>query len=259
MSSLSQLQQGFLDLLLGKNEDFAAEIVNQGAIDARQRLSIYRNAYHIRLRDALETDHEMLGRYLGDDLFEQMVQGYIRDYPSRYQSLRDFGAELPTFLRETRPFAEHPVLAEIAAFERLLMDVFDAREAERIDRPALEQLPADDWPAMTLRLHPGVQLYSPQWNSVAIWRAMKAQEAPPELAPLAAGGWLMWRSPERLSEFRFIHAEELAALKIMLHGGDFSSLCEELALSHGEDQASAVALELLLRWLDQGLIIKLNA
>jgi hypothetical protein len=74
----------------------------------------------------IDSENEMLGIYLGDDLFEQMVDGYIDSAPSQHPSLRFFGDRLPDYLQDTLPFSDHPILAEIASFERSLLNACDS-------------------------------------------------------------------------------------------------------------------------------------
>ena len=179
MPGLADLQARFVDFLSGKNELITRSIAEQGNINTETRLNIYRNAYHIRLKLALETDHEMLGIYLGDDLFEVMADGYIETHPSHFTSLRHFGDQLPEYLNKTAPFNEHPIISELALFERRLLDVFDAADAERAALSALKEIPPDDWPGMRLRFHPSTQLFTAGWNSIESWKALKAGQAPP--------------------------------------------------------------------------------
>ena len=130
MQALRELQTRFIDYLTGDSTDMESIIKAESRTEQQARLDIYKNAYRIRLRQVIETDHEMLWTYLGDELFEQMVNGYISSHPSHYTSLRNFCDRLPDYLAGTSPFDQHPIIAEIATFERLLMDVFDAGEAK---------------------------------------------------------------------------------------------------------------------------------
>ena len=67
------------------------------------RLSIYANAYRIRLREVLETDHEMSAWHLGDEQFAELADAYIGRHPFTFKSLRDIGRALPDFLRVQSP------------------------------------------------------------------------------------------------------------------------------------------------------------
>jgi len=105
MPRLTDLQQQFSDYLLSRNDDIAACIVDDKRLSKQTRLEIYKNAYAIRLTKCIETDHPMLGKYLGDELFETMATGYIHNHPSQTTSLRNYCDNLPGYLRQTEPFS----------------------------------------------------------------------------------------------------------------------------------------------------------
>jgi hypothetical protein len=260
MPDLAEMQSGILRFLTGRGDPPASLLAQPGGASVHTRLDIYRNAYRLRLREAIETDHQVLGRYLGDELFERMVDGYIQDCPSACTSLRDFTADLPRFLSETPPFSEHPLLAELSGFERLLLDVFDARDAPRVLPQALRDLATERWPGLRLRFHPSVQLFAAQWNSVESWRAIQGGAAPPAASRKTGDGhWLLWRGADRLSQFHPITPDEHAMLVGALHGESFAALCERMTLRVPEGQVSGYALGLLQKWLAQGLIAALDS
>ena len=78
LDDLYQLQLSLSQHMQGLPSNISTWIDDKGPLSVDQRLSIYRNAYQIRLKGVLETDHEILGRFLGDDLWHQMLDGYIR-------------------------------------------------------------------------------------------------------------------------------------------------------------------------------------
>lgn len=259
MSGLQQLQREFLAYLLHGDEQIAARVVEQAPVSRDIRLHIYRNAYRVRLRETLDADHQVLGVYLGDDLFEQMVNGYINSHPSPYRSLRYFADALPDYLRQAAPFADYPLLAELAAFERRLLTSFDAADAERVDLAALAALAPDAWPAMRLRFHPSVQLFRADWNSVEIWQALKAEELPPAAIAQPSSWWLLWRGEDRLTQFHSISPVTAACLQCFLQGGNFAEVCEQLAYMRPDTDVAAEAVNLLGGWLVSGLVSRLLA
>jgi hypothetical protein len=254
MSQLRHSQEAFLHYLLtGEDSAFLPEIAVAENISAETRARIYGNAYRIRLRETMETDHEMLGIYLGDDLFEEMVKGYVAQHPSRFTSLRDYTVHLPRFMAATPPFSAHPILAEIAAFERLLLDVFDAPDMPRATLEDLRALPAELWPQMRLRFHPSVQMFRAEWNSVESWSAIK-HGAQPDPAERTQGLWLLWRGTDRLSQYRPLSLAEPMLLETAWRGGDFSELCEIVAEQPEVDDAATAMLGYFCDWLNNGII-----
>ena len=259
MPQLPDLQTQFIDYLTGKTDNFKQHVAEQGSVDISTRLNIYQNAYQLRLKDALETDHEILGIYLGDELFDQMAAGYIETFPSQHSSLRNFGDNLPDYLKSSLPFSEHPVLTEIAAFERRLLDVFDAAESDRLTISALQQLPPVNWPTMKLRFHASVQLFLADWNSVECWKAIKEQHDPPQATLQTNSNWLLWRGNQRVSEFRPLEIEEFEYLSLMIEGQPFANLCELILSRHDTSEVSSIGLQYLSRWFEQGIISVIDA
>lgn len=260
MSDLAELEQRFLGFLTGTSPEAPLRelVADQGGIPPEVRLAIYRNAYRLRLRETIDTDHEILGRYLGDELFETLVDGYVAAHPSRHRSLRDFTRELPGYLRRSEPFSDHPMLAELAAFERLLLEVFDARDADRVDLAELMALAPEAWPGMRLRFHPSVQQFRADWNSVEIWAALKAETPPPDAVRQSVSHWLLWRGRDRLSQFRPLAFLEQKLLDLALRGANFACLCEAAGVEIAESEVSGTMLGMLSDWIGAGLIRRLE-
>lgn len=255
-NALQTMEQIFLQFLLtGDSANLSPHVAVKGKSSVDLKLNIYSNAYKMRFRETIETNHEVLGRYLGDELFDAMVGGYVKQYPSRYVSLRDYTAHLPSFLSDTQPFSDYPIVAEIANFERLLLDVFDALDADPVTIEDLQGMPPADWPNMRLRLHPSVQMFTAHWNSVESWNAIKAEANPDAATCQPDSHWLLWRGLDRLSEFRSIKAEEFELMQSIIHGADFSGMCEVLTQWHSDIEAPAEFINHLTGWISQGMII----
>jgi hypothetical protein len=244
--------------LLDGDDACARHLEDDPAVGRARRLAIYANAYRMRLREAIATDHPGLGAYLGDDLFDRMVEGYIRTCPSRARSLRHFAAALPDYLAVTPPFDDHPEIAELAEFERLMLDAFDAPDAPRRSVDDLARLPSDAWPAMRLHLHPSCRLFRPAWNAVEIWKAIK-DGAPPPDSDRATHAWVIWRGTDRLTHFAPVEAAGLYMLQALGEGADLASVCEGMLRWHDEPDVGAAVLGHLAGWLEQGLVTDLPA
>ncbi|MEZ5462779.1 DUF2063 domain-containing protein [Dokdonella sp.] len=254
MTALRELERHFLGHVRG-GQVFPRSWCGQGSVDSNVGLAIYANAYQARLNEALESDHPVLSVYLGDSLWSEFCTRFVHDCPSRVRSLRDFGQQAPDWLTRNEPFSAHPLIAELAAFERLLLDAFDAADAPRLQWSSMQQRPPDSWPRLRLRFHPSVRLLETRCNTVEVWRALKNEEAPPAATESTAPAHLIWRDEERISRFRPVDPVELAALKICLgDAGNFAQLCERLAQTHPVDQVPSLAIDCLRRWVDEGAI-----
>jgi hypothetical protein len=258
MIALDTLEQHFLSHVRGGKE-FPREWCAQGLVDSDVGLSIYANAYHARLREALEADHPVLAVYLGDELWAEFCSGYIKAHPSQVRSLRHFGLSVPGWLAANKPFSAHPLIAELARFEREMMDVFDSADAGRTDWTGMQALDAQAWPAMRLRFHPSVRLLPQATNAVDVWRALKDERVPPAACPASAPARLLWRDEERITRFRPVESLELTAMHAcFVEAEDFAGMCDRLSQEVSPSEVPAQAIGFLRQWFDEGIIEALS-
>ena len=258
MRDLRLLQTELLDYLVKQPSNIEGYIAEGGSIDKQTRLNIYGNAYKLRLRDVIDTDHEILSFYLGDELFDKLVEGYIDTNPSTYPSLRDFCCNLPNYLKQTLPFSEHPILGELARFERMLLFAFDANDAPIASMQGLSEIAAEDWPNIQIRFHPSVQLFATDTNCVEIWRAMKQKTTPPEVKQTEKLTWVVWRALDRITEFRSLDTSETVMVECFLKGGTLADVCEDLLAYHEESTVSEVVVGTIGQWLRRGQVSRIH-
>jgi hypothetical protein len=256
---LAKRQQQLMAYLQGTpslDEGIHTHIVKQGNVDTHKRLKIYQNAYQLRLKETIDTDHNILGLYLGDEWYEQMMNGFIALNPSQQFSLRHFADPLINFLNQQAPFNDHPQIAELARFERLLLSAFDALDTPRATLEQLKATSPENWPNIQLRFHPSLQIFKSHWNVVTMWQCLKQDNTPPE--PVSQeNAWLVWRNIERLTEFRPLDPVALTMLNGFQTGLHFEDICQELLKLMPEHQVSERALSVIVDWLELGIIHKI--
>jgi len=251
MSTLRETQQRFQAYVLGRRSSPAREVAGDRSAGRRRRMDIYAEAYRLRLIEALSVDYPALHRHLGEQPFQELCRGYIDACPSRHPSIRWFGASLARFLAEHAPWAGSPYLAELAAFEWLQSAVFDASDADVVGVDDLAAIPAARWPALTVRLHPAVRLARYRFNIPQLWQTtMNGAASAPAAAPTV---WVLWRR-ELDIHWRSTTDDEHWMLERASAGESFSDLCEGLCRWHEPDHAAVRAVELLKRWLVDGLV-----
>ncbi len=144
MDALRKLQHEFLGYLL---DDVAVGIVERiessPKRSAKQRMALYGNAYTLRLKEALSTDYQRLHSYLGDELFDTLMQHYIDSYPSHHPSLRYFGQHMVELVERLEPFSQIPEVVEIARIEQAFADSFDAANCQCVTLDQLAELEPD--------------------------------------------------------------------------------------------------------------------
>ncbi|WP_119968438.1 MULTISPECIES: DNA-binding domain-containing protein [Shewanella] len=263
MSKLAKIQQEFMQYLLFEAspehpQSITHRVAQQTGISAQHRLEIYANAYRTRLTETLETDHQILALYLGDELFDKLSKEYIQTHPSATRSLRHFCNNLTEYLRQDAFFSQYPILADIAEFERRLLVAFDAADADRIGFEALQHLPPEYWPNCQLRFHPSVQVFSCQSNAVESWQALKADTHPDAPYYKRERHWLLWRNSERLTQFESLTVSQHALLTGFIAGQNFAQQCELMLNWYDEHSAPAVVLQTLQDWFKKGMIRSLS-
>ncbi|MCC4832292.1 DNA-binding domain-containing protein [Shewanella sp. 10N.7] len=262
MSQLRQTQQAFMQYLLSAKSDnnlvdIRERVSDQKGISADHRLQIYANAYRIRLKETMEMDHQILGQYLGDELFDKLAIEYLDAHPSSATSLRQFCDNLPAFLRTDDFFCQYPILADIAQFERLLLAAFDGAESTRADFTALQTLAPELWPDCSLRFHPSLQMFSCTSNAVESWQALKAETAPDAPYYQQQRYWALWRNSERLTQFESLNQSQYALLTGFIEGNDFAHQCEAMLNWYDEQAAPMMVLQTLQSWFSKGIIREL--
>jgi hypothetical protein len=256
--SLRELQRSLQAHLLGEPSAIAESIVDAPPLPALQRLGIYRNAYQVRLIDALDNTYPILHAVLGDEDFFALGEAFVAAHPSIHRSIRWYGSELTEDLATSAPYAEQPIFSELALLEWTLAAVFDSADAEPVQRAALAAVDAAAWSELRFEFHPSLRRLSLQWNTVAVWQAMSRGATPPdpECAEFPVP-WLLWRQ-DLQNYFRSMPADEAAALDAALNGGNFGDLCEALNAHLPVDEIPLRAASLLGLWTDSGIIVAID-
>lgn len=260
MSNLPRLQVAFQGFLLDAHDanTIAGSVVSDARASAQARLDIYAYAYRTRLSEALEQDFEALHTLLGDDQFHALCLGYLQQHPSQHYSLRYLGQHMSSFLRAHDPYAQQPVLAELAAFEWAMTDAFDAADSNVITLDDLSVLTPAHWGELRCVPHPSVQRLELWWNVPAIWSAASPDHEPP--APQRgdhATPWLVWRQ-ELKTYFRSLSTEEAWAWQAVCSGHSFSDVCSGLCRWLDDEHVPAAAAGMLHHWINDGLVSEIR-
>lgn len=227
------------------------------ALDAIGRLEIYANAYFYRIASVLESDYSALAAGLGKSLFNDVVTSYLLVHPSGVASLRWVGEALPLFLarheamqgiRERAPWA-----ADLALFERIRGDLFDSIDRSPLDRTQLAARPPEAFAAIRLELLPQVCVQEFTYPVHTLWR-----EAEPEAEPFGIVSpeevcVIVWRRDE-VVRHRVLGEDEALALRMLIEGTSFGTLCEWVGERWGDDEGSVLAAGWLEQWLADGIL-----
>lgn len=257
MNTLREMQNEFLGYLLdNSSNNIVQSIESTPQRSAEQRVAYYGNAYVLRLKEALMTDYERLHCYIGDELFEELMDNYINKYPSHHPSLRYFGQHMHELVTELEPFSQLVEIVEITRIEQAFATSFDASDCQSIVINQLAELEPEAWTTLSVKFHDAVQLLPQAYNSFQIWRALADEEAPPEKEEDNTT-WIIWRH-DLISRYRALDEAECSALKIMIAGGGFADLCEAMLEFFSEEETPQRAVGYLQQWINDQMICELN-
>lgn len=253
MSALADLQRTFQSDVLALDGGLAPLIAG------RDRADIYRDAYRARLVEALALAYPALRAATGE-AFDTLAADYVAAHPSRFRSIRDYGAELASHIAATAqpPDAIDVAMhADLARFEWALGLVFDAADVEPVAIQALARVPAEDWAALQLDFVPALGTLTLRTNAVDWYRAGVEDAASPERALRTdPARWAVWRAELR-SWYRVLPPDEAWALAAARDGASFGELCEGLANHVAEEQVAMRGAQLLANWLSAGWVARL--
>jgi hypothetical protein len=228
-------------------------------LSAVERVDIYADAYFYRLLDAAREDFPATLKVLGDNDFHNLITGYLIDYPPTEPSILYAHRFLAGFLNAHPLGSRASFVADLAALERALVDVFHAADAVALDAAAMRAIAPARWPALRMRMHPAVKILRLQWRVTAVLRAVEQGRnfEPPAHDPVEV---VVWRRDTRVN-YRELDGAEAGALAVVA-GGDargatFAKICAAIAAGANDvesDTAGAIN-RMLERWLGDGLLM----
>lgn len=252
-NSLIELQRDFQRHVMHGHARIVDAVDGTSSVPATLRLSIYSDAYRLRLTDALASTLPRLQQLLGHEQFAEVAREYIDLCPSSYPSIRWFGDQMPRLLQKS--FPQQPWLAELATWEWAIAGAFDGADAEAVGIEALAAVAPEQWPSLTFQFHPTVQVLPMRTNAPVLFKALSADDSPPEAVTLEEPqSWLIWREGLK-TQYRSLTPDEAAALDVVRNDGSFEVLCDTLCTWHDADAVPLQAAGLLKRWVVEQMIV----
>jgi len=250
---LEELQNQFQSQLLAQNcKDADWIAASSRGLSSEFRVSIYHNAYRVRLAETLLDTFEHTANYITVELFETLAYAYIEKHPSTNTNIGMYGQHFPDYLKQELPSCQE--VFEIAMMDWLLRRAFDGPDSLALTKHRLESIVASGADISLLKLVPTVCLYSQQWNSLDIWHAANHDITTPVAITLPEPITVMiWRK-ETSPHFRSLSSIETKAVELLQSGQSIESLCEILNKQFpGLDIATEFG-KLLVRWLDDQIL-----
>jgi hypothetical protein len=199
----------------------ASFVASGGPLTAEERLDIFSDDYGARILNVLREIYPRTEAHAGEGGFVDVAFLYLQRFQPTSYSLRNLGAELAEVCAD-------PETRDLARLEWLEHDVYDREDAALLAPDDLRAIAPQDWERLRLALIPA----SARLEHTLVWR----------------------KDGEVLT--RAIDARERAAIEAIEGGGTFGRVCEAVAEHATTAEAPAVALALLQRWLEDGLLRK---
>jgi len=255
MMKLSHLQDAFQTYLLkGEKAAIRPIITDEKRFGADRGLKVYYDAYRIRLCEILKLDFPKTYAMMGDEHFEPAFATYLDQFPSQHFSVRYFGQHFSEFLRNTAPYNDFPVLAEMAEFEWSVAFTIDASDGPVVNTEAFAQVSPENWPNLCFSLHPAVTHRFFHYDTPQLWQLIENEE---ELrAPVKQPNpvcWLFWRKDQR-SFFRSCNSAQQTMLEGIISLQPFGELCENLLSLLPENEVAAFVAQNLYQMVQDGMI-----
>jgi hypothetical protein len=254
---LQDLQSLFQRCVLEGGAGIEAELKDSEGEDFPARLGTYTEGYRIRLLEALETSYPAVKAALGEAEFERTMREFIEAVPSKHYSIRYYGETLGEFIIATRNETYAEVLQELARWEWVLAEVFDAPDDTPVGSERLTAIAPESWPLVAFVLRASVRTVAIGSNAVQWWRwAREGGDKPSAFESAPAASWRLWRQGVR-TLFRSMDAAESAALAVASAGGTFGEICEAIAREVGAADAPLRAASILNGWFSDEIIADL--
>ena len=213
-----------------------------------QCIEVYADAYFLRLRDALADDFPKLAQLVGKEQFDQLVRDYLKAHPSTEPSLRHLGRSIADFIRGREQMPAY--LADLATLEWARVGAFDAPDAQPLRMAELQEIDPADWPGLTFRCVPSLEILAAAWPVHALWAGETAENLAQAQTRIR-----VWRDADWGVRHAPMDEREADAIRTMLDGGCFAEICQAFD-DLDEANAAREAGALLLRWLEDGILAR---
>ncbi len=111
------------------------ELIGAGKLSAQQALQVYTQDYIIRMTEVLGDHYGACWKVLGDEDFLSLCEEYIKENPSSYKSLSQYGEGFCAFLL-SKVGDDYDFISALASFEFSFQRLFHA--------PAINELLSED-------------------------------------------------------------------------------------------------------------------
>lgn len=215
-----------------KTESFDEGVISSLTANQRmtveERFRIYHQDYWVRCLESLFEDFPTLVQLLGKSALESIFIEYLRYFPSKSFTLRHLGCDLSRYFREKElPFKT--LYEEVAHFEYLLTEVFDAREEIPYHPESLSEEQREFLAEMPLQLQPYLRFMEAHYD-LEYLRQSSIQDVPeplisPELLEIKTRAFVIFRLEGQL-HYRVLSVLAMRFFLLFLQPCSLMRACE---------------------------------
>jgi len=175
--TLKNFQKQFVSMLTSNIEslELVNDIIPAGNLEsAHEAIGAHKNGYIARLTEALGETFEGTWFSMGDELFFEICEQYIKRHHSIEYNLSNYGLNFPLFLEEKKDYINIPFIQDMARFDWLFKEIYHEEQHSHILTSDLLRLQEN----LHLRLLFGnaVRLYDSQYAIYQIWKERKGSQ-----------------------------------------------------------------------------------
>jgi hypothetical protein len=179
MLSLRELQARFAAAVLAA-DGTAPALALAGGQSGAERIGIYRRTIRTNYRNALGATYPVVRRVVGAAFFDVVVDAYVERHPSRSGDLNEYGATFGDFLGGYEPMSSLSYLCDVARLEWAIDEANRAADSPASPDDVLRELaavPAEQLPALRMRIHPSCRLIASSFPLLRIWQVNQPDHA----------------------------------------------------------------------------------
>jgi hypothetical protein len=218
----------------------ASAIVSGAAsdLDRWAGAKVYRNTSAVASLDALAAAYPATRAMLGEAGFRDVARDFFRNHPPSTPVLAQYGEGFAQWLSKSRHSEILPCLAEVAAIDRLQLEAHLAADA---GEPPLAPSNISDaeWMQVAACLHPATRFRWFDEPAPSIWNALRAPDAPSEIAPDWKAEGIVLTRPGGAVEARVVDRMEFELLAALAAGEIVGAAAIAIAQDHSRNDVGA--------------------
>jgi hypothetical protein len=249
-----------------------ALILPSRAQSSFERLSVYGNAYFVRLLHCLRDLFPACRYAIGDEAFDDFAYGYLQSYPPRGYTLGKLAENFVAYLEATRQehFANVAAPKSVENWSRFLVDlarleyaidqVFDGPGIE--DQPPqiyddLRSVPAANWPAIRLVPASCLRLLAFEFPVNAYFTTFRRGESPDLPEPRAT--YLAVTRRDYVVRRYDVNGAQYALLEAIVSGAPIGdAVARTAAQTEDVDQLSQYLTQWFSQWAGDQFFVRLD-